>query len=945
MSMSGESQASMSHDTTGDRGVHAVSADDVQLDHAWEGMLHQLALYHRACGHCFVPLRCRENPELGAWLHEQIRLFHKGRLSQAKQHALEGLGLEWDFGESKGSKKNSTSLAALKMAERNTAAWERAFAALLDFKAARGHTHVPAKWRQNPPLGSWVTRQRKLYQQGTLPAERQQRLNEIGFALKSEFVHNTYGWEARFAELVAFQQQHGHLHVTLKNESSPGLMHWRDNQRVNLRAGTLTPERKARLDALGFEWECPGRIAPHMEEHNATLWERMMTLLLDYKAAHGHCQVPSTWKEHPQLAKWVTRQRMLYQQGTLAAERQQRLDEIGFAWKSEFLHNTHGWEARFAELVAFQQQHGHLHVTLKNESSPGLMHWRDNQRVNLRAGTLTPERQARLDAIGFEWVCPGRISVHKEEHFAAVWELMFTRLLDYKAAHGHTLVPGTWKEHPQLAKWVQRQRMHHQRGQLPVERQQRLADIGFAWKSDKIHFAQGWEERYAQFVAFKEQHGHLHVTLTNQTAPGLMNWRDNQRIRLKSGAMKPEQKAKLDAIGFDWQPPGYTSTSILPYHNGLWDQVFQRLVVFKEQHGHCKVPATWPEDQALAEWVRRQRKKFQHADKPVKDYARLSPEQITRLAALGFDLRASTHAAARPRDSISLWERGFARLTEFHRQHGHADVPSRPKNVLREWVVQQRRDREHGRLHFDQITRLDALRFSWKPSQAARTIRTGPRASETTWNQRFAELQAFIATHGHTRIPKNKTEFKILRGWGIRQRVYHRRGSLKPMRQQQLDAIGFDWCPGGEHRPHITTRQRGRSSSSEARYAELLAFHAEHGHAEVPTKYPANPLLGNWVSNTRMSRRKGQLSQERIAQLDALGFRWVAGRNRVVNSSSWERRYAELLDFQQRTGHANVPSTDKVNRALAQRVNSQRYKRRKGTLSAAQIERLNAIGV
>ena len=79
-----------------------------------------------------------------------------------------------------------------------------------------------------------------------------------------------------------------------------------------------------------------------------------------------------------------------------------------FAWKSDFLHNTNGWERRFAQLVAFQQQHGHIGVTQNNETSPGLMHWRDNQRVKLRNGTLTPDCKARLDALGFDWQSPGR---------------------------------------------------------------------------------------------------------------------------------------------------------------------------------------------------------------------------------------------------------------------------------------------------------------------------------------------------------------------------------------------------------------------------------------------------------------------------------------------------------------------------------------------------------
>ncbi|MFN0076029.1 MAG: helicase associated domain-containing protein [Prosthecobacter sp.] len=550
--MAAESQ--LSHPTSD---AHEALPQTTAVDHAgWESWLHQLVQYKIEHGHCFVPLRCREHPRLGAWLAEQSELFHKGRLDSEQQRALEALGFEWDF--------HADERSARRSADRR---WEEQFAQLLAFKAEHGHCEVPTRWKRNPSLANWVINLRCANCHNRVPPERKERLDQAGFLWRSSKPHFNAGWEARFAELVAFQQQHGHLRVTLKSEISPGLMHWRDNQRINLHNGTLTPVRKARLDAIGFEWVCPTRPPVSKEVYNEERWEAMFAQLAAYQAEHGHCQVPPSYPACPGLGKWVIRQRRkrkgpLKDEAALLPERIARLEALGFVWKASQQPNAVGWERRFAELVAFQQRHGHLRVTLKSETSPGLMNWRDNQRVNLRKGTLSPARKARLDAIGFEWVCPARPPVSKEEYNEQIWETRFTQLCAFKQAHGHCQVPAAWAANPDLGKWVMRQRLKHKgayKDEPPLrpDRAARLEAIGFVWKSAKLHYSKGWEGRLAELVAFKEQYGHLHVTKTNQTSPGLMHWRDNQRIRLQQGVMPPEQKARLDALGFEWPSPGH----------------------------------------------------------------------------------------------------------------------------------------------------------------------------------------------------------------------------------------------------------------------------------------------------------------------------------------------------------------------------------------------------
>ncbi len=757
-------------------------------------------------------------------------------------------------------------------------------------------------------------------------------------------------------------------------------------------------------------------------------WIGMLHQLVLYQVQNGHCFVPRRDRRHPQLAAWLERQVKFFQKGRLSQDKQRELEALGMEWDSyddQPAHQKHTetrWESRFAELVAFKAKHGHLRITKKNQLSEGMVHWRDNQRIRFRSGVMPPEQKTRLDAIGFEWENPERLSPIKDEHLEALWDSMFTRLLAFREAHGHCQVPQRKRVDDGLGKWVQRQRYHYRKNTLLPERRRRLVEIGFVWKSDKLHFTDGWEGRFAELVAFKEKHGHLRLTKTNETSVGLSHWRDNQRIRLRNGAMNPKQKAKLDAIGFEWEPPGWHTAALVEHRESKWESKFAELTAFKQARGHARVPKNWRENPALGQWLQKQRSKYRKGS----GVGGLLPERLARLDALGTEWRENpAPSRSQPRPVLpqgpkEKWENRYARLVAFHRLNGHADVPGRPDRPLRKWVLEQRAKHAEGSLEADQISRLEALGFAWQtPNLRPPAPPVRPDRQPSIWDQRFEELQAFVNAHGHFRVPKKMEEFKRLRGWVVAQRVYHRRGSISAAHQEKLEEIGFPWEPGrrgrvgnqggsqkweehlrdlvafNERHGHTrvlhhrgpdmklggwlvrqrTLHREGRlpqdrfqqldalgvdwnpdrhsrvpdqssSRSSEQRMAELREFHAQNGHAKVPTKYPPNPKLGIWVSNTRISYRKGQLSADRIQELEELGFLWQGERNSTVSlAATWETRFMELLEFQKTHGHANVRSTDTDHASLAAWVRSQRVKHRRGLLRADRVKQLESIGL
>ena len=173
-----------------------------------------------------------------------------------------------------------------------------------------------------------------------LTAERLEKLESVGFAWVAKFLKkaapkkdddantldaanaqqqrkqrlNEAQWEDMYQRLVQYREQFGDCLVPRKFEGDPKLATWVETQRVlwnkevkSASSGTteaaedtkvkrLTPERKQRLDALGFVWSLRNK---RIEDH----WDEMFRQLLDYKKVHGDCLVPSRFESNLKLGK------------------------------------------------------------------------------------------------------------------------------------------------------------------------------------------------------------------------------------------------------------------------------------------------------------------------------------------------------------------------------------------------------------------------------------------------------------------------------------------------------------------------------------------------------------------------------------------------------------------------------------------------------------------
>jgi hypothetical protein len=273
------------------------------FDEMWQNNCKDLEEFQQLHGHVNVPT---EDP-LSKWTSKQ-RLDHAaGRLDAKRKVMLDGLGLVWEDPDF----------------ERFERQWLEMFSELEQYKLVEGHVIVPT---QTSSLGTWVSKQRKLYHDGRLLEHREAKLASIGFIwrLVEYGERDTTTWDKRWMKkyeaLKEFQEEHGHANVPVMGGS---LGRWVRNQRTLFLNAELREDRKELLDEIGFEWE-PGKVS--CDE----LWQAKYTELQSYQMEFGHINV--SWTENLPLYDWIRRQRLLQQAGRLGHKRTAMLDKLGMEW-------------------------------------------------------------------------------------------------------------------------------------------------------------------------------------------------------------------------------------------------------------------------------------------------------------------------------------------------------------------------------------------------------------------------------------------------------------------------------------------------------------------------------------------------------------------------------------------------------------------------------------
>jgi hypothetical protein len=168
--------------------------------------------------------------------------------------------------------------------------------------------------------------------------------------------------------------------------------------------------------------------------------------------------------------------------------------------------------------------------------------------------------------------------------------------------------------------------------------------------------------------------------------------------------MTEERIQKLNDIGYEW------SLRVLVD----WDERFEELRAFQNEHGHCRVSQAEKDDDThqLALWVKLQRKEYKLFQQGKK--SAITQGRIQKLNGVGFTWSFML------RERVT-WDERMEELKAFQQKHGHFRVPPSRTYDLAYWVWKHRRYYIDARLGKkppkdwdERCQKLNQIGFDWR---------------------------------------------------------------------------------------------------------------------------------------------------------------------------------------------------------------------------------------
>ena len=431
-----------------------------------------------------------------------------------------------------------------------SASWETMFGHARAYYREHGNLEVSKRY-QTPDgysLGSWLNTQRLVYAgkiPGILGKERIEKLESIGMRWKNRY---DYSWERFYQALCRYKFNSGNIDIHANYVTPEGLElgKWICNLRQaknNGRCGYyLTDERIADLNKLGMIWD--------KVDYQ---WERNYLACTEYYRKHHNLDIPANYisEEGLRIGAWLRRMRKIRSgrlngAAPLTEAQIERLDAIHMDWLDTY---TRQWEYGYKQALAYHREFGTLEVPAGYVNANGfpLGRWLKNHvEVNSQTGRtaikVTPERRAKLDALGFKWTAEDP------------WQKRISACEEYLREHGDLDIPPNYViDNVWLGKWLYKCRKTY-RGELEgkslsKEQISQLERLGIDWRTPA---ERAWSEKYEAAASLFKIEGDIKIAAGNggeaEEIARIARWVARQRTLHKQGKLSQEQAVKLNAL-------------------------------------------------------------------------------------------------------------------------------------------------------------------------------------------------------------------------------------------------------------------------------------------------------------------------------------------------------------------------------------------------------------
>jgi len=209
---------------------------------SWEESFSVLKAYKSVHSHCIVN-RSYKDLSLAYWVERQRQNQRKGKLIQSRVEKLSKIGFQWS-----GSCQHKKTVEKSINPE-NERISEESLVALALYKKKHGDCNVPYNYREDPKLAHWVMKIRRK-DKTKMPQKQKEFLSDLGFNWETYEQRKEREWNGRYMLLKEYKRCNGHFRIPRTEE----LGYWIEIQKALGRKGCMIPERRKKLENIGFSW-------------------------------------------------------------------------------------------------------------------------------------------------------------------------------------------------------------------------------------------------------------------------------------------------------------------------------------------------------------------------------------------------------------------------------------------------------------------------------------------------------------------------------------------------------------------------------------------------------------------------------------------------------------------------------------------------------------------
>lgn len=354
---------------------------------------------------------------------------------------------------------------------------------------------------------------------------------------------------------------------------------------------------------------------------------------------------------------------------------------------------------------------------------------------------------------------------------------------------------------------------------------------------------ESWSVFFKKLEEFKGTYNHCLVPM-NYKDRWLANRTINARVQIKRrGSLNKHVINSLDKLGFVWDVPTYK-----------WNLFLNDLIKFKIEFGHYNVTSSYKGVNFMMK-VFEVGRKFNNGS--------LNQFKAESLLSIGFNYEK------KHKYTFNLF---IEDLQRFHSKHGHFKVPSDYENKLLSKAVKSYGSLlNKGEMSSEKTDIFKQIGFEYDLK------------SIYSWNEFIDDVEVFFKTNKHFIATKSDG------------RLYSKMEAVRGLKKsdqlpykviKELDRLSFVW--------DVDEYKR------EVLFNDISEFIKEFGHCFVVQG--EHKSLYRKCYNLRKNYVKGNLSNDYIKRLNALGFVWD------VEEHKWNIFIKKLIKHKNKFGNFNVAS-------------------------------------